>query len=356
DNPMQAWKPYRAKYLAEYVRLNGRRGASETCHRCPPSLAPSERPSALYRCCDDDCFLLGLVCRDCCIDAHKLAPLHWIEKWNGTFFEQIDLKALGLSVQLNHMQGSSCPFPQRAEKFTVLHTNGIHHVAVSFCGCHGAPDRPTQLIRCSWYPSTPFRPRTAVTLSLLRLFLTGNSFGKVPAYDLYHTLRILTENRTRRTPPNRYRVFLRSVRQVRNMKAYARASRAHVPNGIDDTAPGELAYPCGACPHPGINFPVDSSHLPRFVHFDEQRTMFIALDANFRAKNAIVSTIAKDPPLSDGRGIFIPSPQYNEHIINHASEADIEACAGLKAVKYADSKNNRGLRVTGIFGVTCSRH
>lgn len=45
------------------------------------------------------------------------------------------------------------------------------------------------------------------------------------------------------------------VREYRHLQMCKRAGRAHDLKGIEGTAAGELAIPCRACPHPGINLP-----------------------------------------------------------------------------------------------------
>jgi hypothetical protein len=39
------------------------------------------------------------------------------------------------------------------------------------------------------------------------------------------------------------------------MDMMKRAGRGHDDSGVAGTAQGELALPCRACPHPGINLP-----------------------------------------------------------------------------------------------------
>jgi hypothetical protein len=45
------------------------------------------------------------------------------------------------------------------------------------------------------------------------------------------------------------------IREYRHLQMCKRAGRGHHPEGIAATQPGELAIPCRACPHPGINLP-----------------------------------------------------------------------------------------------------
>jgi hypothetical protein len=52
------------------------------------------------------------------------------------------------------------------------------------------------------------------------------------------------------------------VREYRHLQMCKRVGRANNPTGIDGTTPGELAIPCCACPHPGINLPVGWENAP----------------------------------------------------------------------------------------------
>jgi hypothetical protein len=56
----------------------------------------------------------------------------------------------------------------------VLHTNGLHEVAVDACDCEsrcsaGPPEE--QLQRAGWFPATDHRPRTCATFEVLDNFL-----------------------------------------------------------------------------------------------------------------------------------------------------------------------------------------
>lgn len=140
---MKEWLPLRGQYLQELVRLEGRgysdRNSCPSCHQHP----------AEFRC--SDCFGMALLCERCCLQTHKCQPLHIIkvsfvimpclvpnmlQRWNGRCFERVGLHMLGLCVQLGHYNGEACTNPHRSHKdFTVIHTNGFHHVRVNFCEC-----------------------------------------------------------------------------------------------------------------------------------------------------------------------------------------------------------------------------
>jgi hypothetical protein len=115
--------------------------------------------------------------------------------WNGVFFEKISLRSMGLRVQLGHVN-STCLLPQPGHKdFTVLHTNGLHYVAVDFCGCdQRVITNRQQLLRAEWFPATVHQPQTCVTFRLLELFHVITLTGKLSAHEFYKALEYLTDN------------------------------------------------------------------------------------------------------------------------------------------------------------------
>ncbi|THV01511.1 hypothetical protein K435DRAFT_853778 [Dendrothele bispora CBS 962.96] len=304
DNPTRAWLDYRQEYLDVLLWLEGR--------------------------CEEECFGAGMFCSSCIVESHSRLPLHWIERWNGQFFEASSLRSLGLRVQLGHGPRSRCINPKQAhsDDFAVIHVNGIHSVAVNFCGCPGAEEHYVQLLRSMWYPATLKNPQTATTFSCLRQFQNLNCLGKLPVYDYYKALEIMTQNRQREVPKDRYRVLLRVIFQWRHLKMLKRAGRCHAQSGIDGTARGECAMDCPACPQPEKNLPDNWKEAgPEFAFL---YTLFIAIDANFR----------------DGFAYIVPSSPYKEHIKQHVDQEDMSSCSGFQAMFLANSRNVQGLRFT----------
>ena len=56
---------------------------------------------------------------------------------------------------------------------------------------------------------------------------------------------------------DRYKTFLRSLREWRHLRMMKRGGRSYDPSGVDGTSPGELAVLCPACPIPSVNLPPD---------------------------------------------------------------------------------------------------
>lgn len=168
---------------------------------------------------------------------------------------------MGLIVQLGHPVGD-CLDPLPAHKdFVVMDTNGMHNVSIRFCGC-STVSRPAQLLRYGWYPATTTLPKTCVTLRLLKLFHQLTLQGKVSGYEVYRALENLTDNTGSVAVPERYKEFMRCIRQYRHLKMMMRAGRGNVEDGVATTSPGELAVRCPACPIPGVNLPPDWDACP----------------------------------------------------------------------------------------------
>jgi hypothetical protein len=54
---------------------------------------------------------------------------------------------------------------------------------------------------------------------------------------------------------DRYKAFMRVMREWRHLKMLKCAGRGHAPLGVGGMAPGELCVLCPACPHPEMNLP-----------------------------------------------------------------------------------------------------
>lgn len=114
--------------------------------------------------------------------------------WQNGFFKKTTLHKLGLRLQLNHANGRPCPCPTAPTLFTMLHTNGIHHVNVDFCGCEKQVPKRIQLLRLELYPATSRNPCTAATMRLLETFEKLVASGKTSAYEHYKSLERMTDN------------------------------------------------------------------------------------------------------------------------------------------------------------------
>lgn len=160
---------------------------------------------------------------------------------------------MGLVIHLNHA-GLRCPVPAPVDRrFRILHTNGIHDVAYSYCACNREIPRNVQLLRRGLYPASQHNVRTCVTFPLLRLLHLLALTAKLSTYDVYRALERLTMNFNVRPPTSRYRPLMRVLTQWRHLKLLKRGGRGHDPSGAAGTSNGELAVLCPSCPRPGVN-------------------------------------------------------------------------------------------------------
>ena len=114
--------------------------------------------------------------------------------WNGTFFKKTTLKNLGLHIQLGSHLNHNCLTRELGNKdFIIIHTNGVHEVAVGFCQCD-ATKHNIQLLRLGWWPAILYNPKTCVTLNCLKLFKFLNLQGKLTSYSYYKSLHYLMDN------------------------------------------------------------------------------------------------------------------------------------------------------------------
>ncbi|KAJ7029965.1 hypothetical protein C8F04DRAFT_1211814 [Mycena alexandri] len=355
DRPLKTWYASHVdEYVEEQLRREGRGSPKVRCDQV-----------AEWRCADQACFGEIMHCAECLVAAHAQLPTHFVEKWNGTHWvrKRSWLRDLGLRVQLGHRPGTICTYRQAApQDFVLFDVSGVHEIAVDYCGCRPrgggeAVEHRIQLLRACWWPATVKEPTTCATIAVLQLFQIINCLGKLSVYDFLRGLELCTNHDGLDKPLDRRKPFMHIVRQYRETKRMKRAKRGHLAGGVKATAQGELVVDCRACPHLGKNMPEDWKEIEavyRFIYF-----LFLAQDANFRLSNRNVSSEAADPILGDGFGYFCKregDDGYKAHIAKHVNEAEASSCSGFQAMFMANTRNVKGLRTTGIGGVTCSRH
>ncbi|EIM90992.1 uncharacterized protein STEHIDRAFT_44851, partial [Stereum hirsutum FP-91666 SS1] len=344
------WLGFRSEYLDELMRSEGRGfSCGQTyCSRC-------QKVGTLYRC--KDCSGGDMLCGGCIVNAHLLLPLHIVEEWTGQFFRRVRLAKLGLRIQLGHKPGEPCACPHPGNKdFIVLHINGIHQVAVDFCGCYQKVDHWRQLARYRWYPATPLNPQTCATFELLRLFQTMNLQGKITAYDFYHGLVRLTDGYGIEPLPDRLPSFMIMEQEWRNLLLLKRGGRGLDPSGVKGTKQGSLAVDCRACPIPEVNIPKAFEYAPK-----EEAWLYrllLAQDANFRLKGRLRRTSVADISLTNGLAYFVEEKAYKAYLDTRKDKEDdlLSNCVPFNAISKANNKGAKSLANTGVGGVCCGRH
>jgi hypothetical protein len=139
----------------------------------------------------------------------------------------------------------------------VLHTNGIHHIAMVTCCCNGPDKVPIDLVSCRLLPASFIRIRTIFTSQLMDYFRLCNLELKASAYQFYMLIGRLTSPRGHSEIVNLYHEFRRMSRLWRWMKKLKWAGYGH--NQQDHRKPpaGSLAIFCPTCPQPALNLPND---------------------------------------------------------------------------------------------------
>ena len=142
-------------------------------------------------------WILSLVC---------LFIIHFFpwQRWKDSKFEEVTLKSMGLVVQLNH-SSTFCehPIPSHSAML-VLHSNGIHQVALRYCGCSKAIPQHLQLLRRGLYPASQLSVKTCASFQLLDLLHKLSLATKSSTYNFYRALEKLTNNTGINVPKLRY--------------------------------------------------------------------------------------------------------------------------------------------------------
>ncbi|KZP31898.1 hypothetical protein FIBSPDRAFT_944525 [Athelia psychrophila] len=329
DNPTKKWlDDDRDMFLRELLRWDdcGDHMHALKCPACGDAADPT------VRC--HDCYEGSLTCVNCAVATHAVHPTHRVERWNTSHFEPTTLKALGLRIQLGHSVGELCinPIPTAGDDFVIVDTNGIHQVALDYCGCASAKVATVQLLRARLYPATVQAPKTAATFNMLEFFHRLTFQSKASAFECYYTLARRTDNTGTLHIPDRYDEFLRMIRQWRNLKMLKRAGRGHDPSGVAGTKEGECAVLCPACPQPGKNLPPEWREAPENTRFIFE--LLLAADANFRMMS-----------------------KYREHLAKYGDQKEIHStCVKHHAVGDANTSRFANLVASGIGTVDCTRH
>ncbi|KAL1749560.1 hypothetical protein FB107DRAFT_280582 [Schizophyllum commune] len=294
-------------------------------------------------------------CVDCCLKRHQCTPLHVIESWTGKYWEKVTLASLGLIYQLGH-GGLPCLYPEDRIRNMVVLDEHVHTIKFRYCACRlvNAPDHVSQLLRNRWFPATSIDPETCATFDILDFLRLASVHANVNAHNFHKVLQSRTDPLRLKWLPDREKAIGRMGREYSYCLRLKRAGQGQTKTGVADTKPAALAVRCWACPRIGYN-------MPEGWNMRDEKDMYLfqtilAMDANFRLKNRIRKNERTDSGLSDGRGLFVQTAPYKEHIASYVSEKDISSCIAFAALAEKDTKFTTGLRVSGVGGVICARH
>jgi hypothetical protein len=231
-------------YLLNTLRSESISAQGQTCVQC-------EMPSdPIFQC--RDCLHQWGRCTPCLRMAHQFLPSHRFHKWVGTHFENTQSSEIGLVFHLGHV-GRSCDMGFERE-FVLGDTNGLHSITVHFCRHPGRGSPAKQLMDANIFPCSETRPQTGFTFTVLRLFSFMSAESKLSTQRFYNVLVCLTNSMFPQDVPDRYREFMRAVRQWQWLQTVKCSGSTTLSTTSSATTQGDLALRCLACLHEGINF------------------------------------------------------------------------------------------------------
>ena len=192
----------------------------------------------------------------------------------------------------------------------IVHTNGIHHIALVCCTCQGPDAITTDLIYAGWVPTSFVRVRTIFTTAVLDHFRYCNLEMRSSAYEFYQLLRRVTNSLSPSKVANLYHELRRLSRLWRWVKKLRWAGYAQRVGQPITPKSGELGIFCPACPQVGINLPDDWK-------LDPNRWVFrrvVTADGNFKADHVRQKHPADDIWLSDGLGMTTKNSEYKRFL------------------------------------------
>ncbi|TFK62135.1 hypothetical protein BDN72DRAFT_777467 [Pluteus cervinus] len=308
---------------------------------------------ALYRCLD--CFHAEAMCQTCITARHTQIPFHRIDRWTGTFFKRDSLSSLGMTLHLGH-HGAPCPHKSKARTMTIGHINGFHSIPVIFCSCFPLLDDLSQLLGAKLFPPTVSHPASAFTFTLLDQMHAFSLSAKISTYDHHDILQRLTNGAFPQEAPDRYHEVYRVLRLWRLLASKRRSGQTH---GIDQVIrsrrPGSLSVRCPACPEVGFN--VDKATIDAASEEESHKYMlYLSIDGNYALKLLRKRSDAKDRPLNEGNGYFVPDEPYKLYLQHAGTSSDQSTCAHLRAVRQQNVSKFKNTVYSGVVSVQCARH
>ncbi|KAJ7760606.1 hypothetical protein B0H14DRAFT_3511096 [Mycena olivaceomarginata] len=205
-------------------------------------------------------------------------PFHHLEEWVDNHFERRALKSFGVCLQLGHPPGVRCTNPEKA-----------------------------------W----------------------GDAFVIVDSHTIHEALRQFA-HMTLESKCSMYKFYNSPTRPLRGiLEDDVTVATPYVAES------GELALLCPACPHPGINLPVNWDKVPFEKAF--LYALFLAIDTNFHLKRKDVSS-KEDLGLSKGWVFFGEVGPYMEHLKDNWQQTQ------------PPDHESHGTASSGIGTVDCACH
>jgi len=253
----------------------------------------------------------------------------------------------------------------------MVHTNGIHHIALVFCTCQGHEQITTDLIFAGWVPTSFVRIRTIFTAAVLDHFRCCNLEMRSSAYQFFQLLRRVTNPLGPSKVVNLYHELRRLSRLWRWVKKLRWAGYGQRVGQPITPEPGELGNFCPACPQVGINLPDNWKEDPNRWVFRR----VITADGNFKADHVRQKSTTEDVWLSDGVGMTTKNSDYKS-FLKTASERNTVSVEKILTVLITGLTNlkqkapcensfraienallfSKACDISGIVAMACARH
>ncbi|KAI1782630.1 hypothetical protein LXA43DRAFT_905174 [Ganoderma leucocontextum] len=305
-------------------------------------------------CCLERAVALSL-CEECIEESHFHLHFHWIQRWNGQFFEPTDLAYLKHVIYLGH---NDLPCPALSKdtpptNMVVVHTNGVHCCLIHKCHCSQDGDETyAQLISSGLWPASITRPKTAFTEALMREWHLVWDILHQSAQDFFRVKARIGNNTRPDQVDDRYRELLVAGRLWRHYAMVKRSGRHH-----DIVVPhhdaSSIAMPCLTCPWPGFNLPPgwDTDTPPHLKYI--YRIIF-GCDGNFSLQKKTKRDDPTDRSLAMGESFFI-HPEKMLPLLEKkwANEIIVATCNGFKVGQHQCLSKFRFLDYSGVIATTC---
>ncbi len=205
----------------------------------------------------------------------------------------------------------------------VVHSNGLHHIAMVSCACRNdvSDGLALDLVSIRLIPASFQKIRTLFTAQMLDHFRLCNLELKASAYQFYQLLRRITSPTAPSQVLNLYNELRRMSRLWRWMKRLKWNGFGHSGRNPNTVTPGELAVYCPTCPQPGVNIPDNWQDLPDQWLY---RRMFVA-DGNFKADHVRQPKSKGDYWLSEGGGMDPPYEKYEAFLRSAIEKPTVSA-------------------------------
>lgn len=251
-----------------------------------------------------------------------------------------DAGAAGFINYIQHDQPESNAYPDSDPEYCaapdrdalnnqyvrVVHTNGVHHIAMVCCTCRGKESIINDIIYAGMLPTSFVRIRTIFTTALLDHFRYCNLELRSSAYQFFQLLRRFTLPMAPLKVANLYHELRRLSRLWRWVKKLRWAGYGLKRGQPINPQPGELGNFCPACPQSGINIANNWREDPNAWAFRRVLTA----DGNFKADHVRQKKQANDMWLANGSGMTARRSEYNEFLASAQERSTVSGSGSAR--------------------------